>query len=225
MALFDRKPAEPKAPKKPREAPKRLPVTQRMCDAFVQVIAVGWSMSPWRTDALDDNEQTALSKSLYQTAKQNVFLGNLIYKIVQVEGEAQLVAVVGAIAVTRLARHAIVPAVLELPAQMVIAKVAGEEVPEVEVSGDVETGGARGPGRIDGDGQNDAGGAIVDLPPLRDQSAYEVGRSGLAGVQDDSVSARNGWRQTEQGWEREAPAPRPPRATRVRVPRSDPESV
>lgn len=207
-----------KAPSKPT----KLPVTKGMCDGIVGLLNAGYQMSPWRDDALDETEQKALGIALYKNAKTNVYIGNIIYRVMTVSGEAELLAVVGAIVVTRLAKRSIVPDVMAFPASMYLAKVAGEEI---EVPSNVDAGGARRADRQDGDGQDNAFGGVGEQAPLRPDVADKIGYLSLAEVPDDQPSVANGYGTGNGRRKRETYSPLRARRETGPVPSGDQEGV
>jgi hypothetical protein len=148
-----------KKERKPSAAPKKLPVTRKACDAVVQFVNLGWQISPWRAESLDETEQEALARSLYAAAQSNTYLGNIIARVTSASAEGQLAACLGAIVAVRLANHQIVPPMVGLGASFVLTGIAGEDISNVET-------GSREPGPdvTQGDMPNGAG-VSSEAPP------------------------------------------------------------
>ena len=108
MALFNRE-TKPREPRAPRKAPEKKPVTLKMCEMVVAFVDLGWQLSPWRAEAMDETEKKALVRSLHDAAKSNVYIGNVIYFVAQGTAEGKFVGVVAGIAAIRLARREIIP--------------------------------------------------------------------------------------------------------------------
>lgn len=188
------------ASKTAEQAPKRpqakLPVNKKMTDALVMLVNTGWQVSPWRADALTEIEAEALSRSLLRAAQSNPYLGNLINKLTTATAEAQLVGCIGAIVVTRLAQRAIVPPLLEIPAQTLIAGLAGAEVTDDGLA----AGAARSPAGPDRDRQDDAPGAAPPPSPVGGNAEGEIGYASMAEFQADQAGQRNGHGPAGPGW-------------------------
>lgn len=219
MPLFGTtKPKEPAKPKE-RKSPARLPVNKGQCEALVNFMNLAVQVSPWREDALDETESTALVNSLYRAAKTNIWLGNLVVRLVTVSDDTQLLAVAGAIVIVRLANHQMVPPMAGIAAGMMIQGVAGEPIDEMGA------GSAPGADRPDRDGQNDNGGTAPEQPPVRPDASREIGYISLAEFQADPLSTGNGYGEAEPG-RLSAPYPKPQRGgPRKRIPSGDPEGI
>lgn len=226
--LFNRSEVPPKAPRtsKPKDTPKRLPVTAKACEAVVSFVNLGWQISPWRDDALDEVETQALTKSLYAAAKSNVYLGNIIVRLTSATSEGQLIACVGAIAATRLAKHQIIPEIAGVFAYTINAGIASGD-PEVVASGldDLGAGSARRAGGLDGNGQNDVTGNAGQPAEIQHSFADEIGYVSMAEVYADQSSEPNGLGEGGSGRISPATLAAVGRKPRSRVSLGDPPSV
>ena len=211
---------------KPREKPTKMPVTQKMCDGLISFVNIVWQVSPFRDDALDEIEQKALSKSLYQSAKSNVFIGNLIYGLMTGGAEAQLLGAIAAVAVIRLAKHHVelpligaLPEMIAIPAYGLLTTIAEGEVPEGGLN--VAAGGTLSDLGINGNGQDGASGKTVPDAEVRDPFSRQAGYASLAEFQADQDGGGNGFGQTERRWVDPSPTPSSRRKSRSRVSEGD----
>ena len=194
----------PEAAVKPREKekPKRIgTATYEMCEGLV-TFGNTLVQIPFKADGLDEQEVKALSKSLYKSAKTNVWLGNLIIRATSAARESELFATGGAIVGRRLVRHNVLPEEVgpsvEFLAALIIANAAGEEL---EVSeGGLGAGGALPDFGVNGHGQNGAAREAVPDAEVRDPLSRQAGYASLAEFQADQDSSGNGFGQTEPGW-------------------------
>lgn len=104
---------------------KHKQVTKEMVEALVVMTNTMIQFVPaLRGDALDETEAALLVDALYQGAKANRYLANLIHLLTTVNANSKTFVTIGAITARRLARHDVLPRAVDAQAGALLGIMA-----------------------------------------------------------------------------------------------------